>query len=146
MGCGYSKSESSSVVGETAEIGDQTEERGAATGLNIKGSDYNGRLVRSEGAVAYTFPKSKYSIQFAYVSQRGYYPDDPDKLNQDAFFCQTGFAGDPEQALFGVFDGHGEYGTECSGYCRDKVRADLVVLWRSRAQSAPPWRALQSAP
>lgn len=34
----------------------------------------------------------------------------------------THFGGEPDQAFFGVFDGHGEYGTQCSQFAKDKVR------------------------
>ena len=88
--------------------------------LNAK--DYKSRLTSSEGAQTLFFPSSGYTIRFAYVTQRGYYPDAPDKANQDSLCMHPQFGGDMEQALFGVFDGHGEYGTQCSQFAREKVR------------------------
>lgn len=45
----------------------------------------------------------------------------PDKANQDAYAISTNFAQKDSNALFGVFDGHGEYGDQCSGFVRDKL-------------------------
>jgi serine/threonine protein phosphatase PrpC len=42
-------------------------------------------------------------------------------LPQDSFCVHTAFNGDAEQHLFGVFDGHGDCGTLCSQFARDKV-------------------------
>jgi hypothetical protein len=84
--------------------------------------EYKERLVTSEGTQSVTLPRSGYTIRYAYVSQRGYYPDSPDKANQDSFCVHTSFNGDPEQHLFGVFDGHGDCGTQSSQFARDKVR------------------------
>ena len=83
----------------------------------------------------YHFPKADYTLRYAFVSQRGYYPDALDKPNQDAFDRRTAFGSDKTQALFGVFDGHGESGTQCAQYVRDKVRA-LLQLGRLRARCA----------
>lgn len=89
--------------------------------LNAK--DYKSRLSSSEGTQSLYFPSCGYTIRYAYVTQRGYYPDAPDKANQDSLCSHPQFGGDMEQALFGVFDGHGEYGTQCSQFAREKVRA-----------------------
>ena len=88
--------------------------------LNAK--DYKSRLSSSEGTQSLYFPSCGYTIRYAYVTQRGYYPDAPDKANQDSLCSHPQFGGDMEQALFGVFDGHGEYGTQCAQFARDKVR------------------------
>ncbi|KAF8060315.1 protein phosphatase 2C [Scenedesmus sp. PABB004] len=89
--------------------------------------EYKARLVTSEGTQCVTLPRSGYTIRYAYVSQRGYYPDSPDKPNQDSFCVHTSFNGDPEQHLFGVFDGHGDAGTLSSQFARDKVPLNLLA-------------------
>jgi hypothetical protein len=89
----------------------------------LTAKEYKERLVTSEGTQTVYLPESKYSIRYAYVSQRGYYPDSPDKLNQDAFCVHTYFGGEAEQHFFGVFDGHGEHGTQAALFARDRVRA-----------------------
>lgn len=97
------------------------------TGGPLTAKDYKERLVSSEGTQTVFMPQSGYTIRYAYVSQRGYYPDAPSKANQDSFCVHTYFGGDPEQCFFGVFDGHGEYGTQCSQFARDKVRPRRVA-------------------
>eukprot|EP00879_Flechtneria_rotunda_P007816 GHRR01008191.1.p1 GENE.GHRR01008191.1~~GHRR01008191.1.p1 ORF type:complete len:736 (+),score=253.14 GHRR01008191.1:238-2445(+) len=92
----------------------------------LTAKEYKERLVTSEGTQSVHLPRSGYTIRYAFVSQRGYYPDSPDKQNQDSFCVHTSFNGDPEQLLFGVFDGHGEAGTQCSQFARDKVPLNLV--------------------
>lgn len=87
--------------------------------LNPK--EYKERLDTSNGTISYTLPSSGFSIRYAYVSQRGYYPDAPHKVNQDAYYVETCFNGDSEQLFFGVFDGHGEFGTQCAQFARSRV-------------------------
>ena len=94
--------------------------------LNAK--EYKSRLSSSEGTQSLYFPSSGYTIRYAFVTQRGYYPDAPDKANQDSLCMHPQFGGDMEQALFGVFDGHGEYGTQCSQFAREKVCSGWHVL------------------
>ena len=62
-----------------------------------------------------------YQLRFAYVSQRGYYPDDLEKENQDSFAVHPNFDNNTNVHMFGVFDGHGQNGTPCSHYARDNV-------------------------
>merc|ERR1719293_551916 len=44
-------------------------------------------------------------VRYAYVSQRGYYPDDLEKANQDAYAIEK--IGNGNDYFLGVFDGHG---------------------------------------
>lgn len=88
----------------------------------LTAKEYKERLTTSDGTQTVYLPESRYSIRYAYVSQRGYYPDSPDKLNQDAFCVHTYFGGEGEQHFFGVFDGHGEFGTQAAQFARDRVR------------------------
>lgn len=61
-------------------------------------------------------------IRYAYYSQKGYYPDQPDKANQDAYSVIEKFGGkDSNDAFFAVYDGHGELGDQCAQYARDKM-------------------------
>jgi len=43
------------------------------------------------------------------------------RIVQDAVCAYRRFAGDPEQVFFGVFDGHGQHGTPCAQFAKDKV-------------------------
>ena len=70
-----------------------------------------------------------YKLRYAWVSQRGFYPDEPDKANQDAHVEVENFCaeqGVEDMHLFGVFDGHGKTGTECAQWARDQVPLELA--------------------
>ena len=84
-------------------------------------AEYSSRVVTSEGTRTISIDKYGYKIRYAYVSQRGYYPESLDKSNQDALCVHNDFCDMPERHFFGVFDGHGEHGTACSEYARDNV-------------------------
>ena len=62
------------------------------------------------------------SFRYAWVSQRGYYPESPDKDNQDCYVISPSFGPTSEQqAFFGIFDGHGKDGHHCARFARDHV-------------------------
>ncbi|KAL7444864.1 hypothetical protein ACHAXM_009689, partial [Skeletonema potamos] len=61
------------------------------------------------------------SVRYAYLSQRGYYPDDPNKANQDSYSVTHNFIGTDSDAFFGVYDGHGRDGDKCSQFVRDNL-------------------------
>ena len=67
-------------------------------------------------------------VEYACVSKCGYYPDEPTHTVQDSFtLCESKFVrnGVSSSGLYmAVYDGHGEYGGECSRFCRDFVRSD----------------------
>eukprot|EP00271_Cylindrocystis_brebissonii_P007875 TRINITY_DN21773_c0_g1_i1.p1 TRINITY_DN21773_c0_g1~~TRINITY_DN21773_c0_g1_i1.p1 ORF type:complete len:1072 (+),score=201.86 TRINITY_DN21773_c0_g1_i1:1144-4359(+) len=71
-------------------------------------------------------PGGGYQIRFSTLSKRGYYPEAPDKANQDSFYVGSSFGGSADDHLFGVYDGHGENGTPCSQFARDKVAENLL--------------------
>lgn len=73
-------------------------------------------------------------IRYAYLSQRGYYPDDPHKANQDAFSITRDFCGQKTDALLGVYDGHGRDGDRCAQFARDKL-PELVEKFVMRSKS-----------
>ncbi|KAH8499875.1 hypothetical protein H0E87_015205 [Populus deltoides] len=66
-------------------------------------------------------PSRNYELQYSVLTQRGYYPDSPDKENQDSFCIRKQVQGNPNVHFFGVFDGHGHYGTECSKFVKDRL-------------------------
>ena len=65
-------------------------------------------------------------LRYAYLSQRGYYPDDPHKPNQDAFYFADKFANQASDAFFAVYDGHGRDGDLCAQFARDKMPGYLT--------------------
>jgi serine/threonine protein phosphatase PrpC/CRP-like cAMP-binding protein len=61
-------------------------------------------------------------MRYAFLSQRGYYPDDPHKPNQDAYSITDHFGDSRSQdAFFAVYDGHGRDGDLCAQFARDKM-------------------------
>ena len=78
-----------------------------------------------------TFPFGSYKVRYAWVSQRGYYPDDLDKANQDAFDVKECFADSEDMAFFGVFDGHGSTGDFCAQYTRDALVPELEKMFKA---------------
>jgi hypothetical protein len=131
MGCGGSKPTSNEKPHSSKYLANPAQGPDTFGGYDLPSTgpltakQYKERLSTSEGTLSVTLPVSGYTIRYAYVSQRGFYPDSPDKANQDSYAVHTCFHGDPEQHFFGVFDGHGEWGTQCSQFARDKVR-----VWR----------------
>ena len=57
-------------------------------------------------------------MQYAHWTQRGYYPDDPHKENQDEFSITEQFAGRDKDALMVVYDGHGKKGHDCARFAK----------------------------
>jgi serine/threonine protein phosphatase PrpC len=55
-------------------------------------------------------------VRWATASQRGYYPFEPDKPNQDASKSQVGIVNEGNLHWFSVFDGHGPDGHKCAEY------------------------------
>ncbi|KAK6913847.1 PPM-type phosphatase-like domain [Dillenia turbinata] len=63
----------------------------------------------------------RFRLEYSVLTQRGYYPDSQDKENQDSFSIRTQLQGNPNLHFFGVFDGHGQFGTQCSNFVKDKL-------------------------
>lgn len=70
--------------------------------------------------------KPPITLRYGWLCQRGLYPDDPDKENQDSFKIIPAFDGEERTILMGVFDGHGEYGDDCSRFVRDNIEEYLI--------------------
>jgi serine/threonine protein phosphatase PrpC len=60
-------------------------------------------------------------VRWATASQRGYYPFEPDKPNQDASKSQAGIANEGTLHWFSVFDGHGPDGHKCAKYATEHI-------------------------
>ncbi|CAI0390200.1 unnamed protein product [Linum tenue] len=85
-----------------------------------------------------------YELRYSYLSQRGYYPDALDKANQDSFCIHTPFGtgasggagGDfDDDHFFAVFDGHGEYGAQCSQFVKRRLCENLLRGGKLRADA-----------
>ncbi|XP_071698008.1 probable protein phosphatase 2C 35 isoform X2 [Rutidosis leptorrhynchoides] len=66
-------------------------------------------------------PSHNYKLECAVLTRRGYYPDSPNKENQDCFCIKTSIQGNPNVHFFGVFDGHGHTGKQCSNFVNNRL-------------------------
>ena len=87
--------------------------------------EVNARIQCSDKPTLYNFPAKGLTLRYAYLSQRGYYPEDLYKANQDAFKIIPKFNGKAETMFMGVFDGHGSDGDSCSYFVRDNIEKHL---------------------
>ena len=76
------------------------------------------------------FTHSGITFKYAWASQRGYYPDSPDKENQDSYSILPSVteksSESPNVAFFGVYDGHGNDGHLSSLYAKNQV--NFVIM------------------
>ena len=79
------------------------------------------RVEASKETELYHFPGVGLTLKVAYVSQRGYYPDNLNKLNQDSSCLLPNFCQKSHRMFLGVFDGHGEMGTACSKFAQQQI-------------------------
>ncbi|KAL3532502.1 hypothetical protein ACH5RR_006023 [Cinchona calisaya] len=90
-------------------------------------SRVSAQFLPPEGSRTVEVPSGNYELRYSFLSQRGYYPDALDKVNQDSFCIHTPFGISPDDHFFGVFDGHGEFGAQCSQFVKRKLCENL--LW-----------------
>ena len=113
-----------SVVTFAGAVGDEDSMDKVAKKIGQSGPltslEYSRRIVSSEGVLETPVPSANFSLRVAYVSQRGYYPESLNKANQDAFCYHTRLGGSSD-VFAGVFDGHGEHGTPCAEFAKDKI-------------------------
>ena len=92
----------------------------AVDGSPLTKAEVRERIVCSKEAELFTIGKTKegvsdITLRYAYLCQRGYYPEDLYKANQDAYKISTQWPQDKQpQIFFGIFDGHGSEGDACS--------------------------------
>ncbi|KAK2646816.1 hypothetical protein Ddye_022011 [Dipteronia dyeriana] len=87
-------------------------------------------------------PSHNFKLEYSFLTQRGYYPDSPDKENQDSFCIKTQLQGNPNVHFFGVFDGHGQFGTQCSTFVQQRL---VEILANDLTLLDDPVRAYNSA-
>jgi len=124
MGCGGS-SAAKDVEGGGGGGGDEGNMDDDAEYNPLTEEEVNARIVCSTKADLFPLGDSKFTLRYAYLSQRGYYPEDLYKANQDAFKVVPKFNGNKNEIFFGVFDGHGVDGDSCSYFVRDNIEAEL---------------------
>ncbi|XP_042038745.1 protein phosphatase 2C and cyclic nucleotide-binding/kinase domain-containing protein-like isoform X2 [Salvia splendens] len=89
-------------------------------------SRVSAQFLPPDGSKYVKVPSGEYELHYSFLSQRGYYPDALDKANQDSFCIHAPFGTSPDDHFFGVFDGHGEYGTQCSQFVKHKLCENLL--------------------
>ncbi|XP_019107006.1 protein phosphatase 2C and cyclic nucleotide-binding/kinase domain-containing protein isoform X3 [Beta vulgaris subsp. vulgaris] len=89
-------------------------------------SRVSAQFIPPDGGKTVRVPSENYEMRYSFLSQRGYYPDALDKANQDSFCIHTPFGTDANDHFFGVFDGHGEFGAECSQFVKRKLCENLL--------------------
>ncbi|KAL9267916.1 phosphatase 2C and cyclic nucleotide-binding/kinase domain-containing protein [Drosera capensis] len=89
-------------------------------------SRVSSQFLGADGSKTVKVPSGNYELKYSFLTQRGYYPDALDKANQDSFCIHTPFGTEPNDHFFGVFDGHGEFGTECSQFVKHKLCENLL--------------------
>uniref|UniRef100_A0A0E0ND42 protein-serine/threonine phosphatase n=1 Tax=Oryza rufipogon TaxID=4529 RepID=A0A0E0ND42_ORYRU len=99
--------------------------RDSNVGIN-RLSRVSSQFLPSEGSRKVRIPLGNYDLRYSYLSQRGYYPESLDKPNQDSFCIHTPFGTSPDDHFFGVFDGHGEYGAQCSQFVKRRLCENLL--------------------
>ncbi|KAJ7969566.1 putative Protein phosphatase 2c [Quillaja saponaria] len=89
-------------------------------------SRVSAQFLPPDGSRTVMVPSGNYELRYSFLSQRGYYPDALDKANQDSFCIHTPFGTKPDDHFFGVFDGHGEFGAQCSQFVKRKLCENLL--------------------
>lgn len=89
-------------------------------------SRVSAQFLPADGSKVVKVPSGAYELRYSFLSQRGYYPDALDKANQDSFCIHTPFGTSLDDHFFGVFDGHGEYGAQCSQFVKHKLCENLL--------------------
>lgn len=89
-------------------------------------SRVSAQFLPPEGSRIVKVPSGKFELRYSFLSQRGYYPDALDKANQDSFCIHTPFGTSSDDHFFGVFDGHGEFGAQCSQFVKRKLCENLL--------------------
>lgn len=111
MGCGVSK-QLQSVADDSAAMRRRGPRASMVAGKVEHIADPSAkeaqRVVTSNGTVTLPASSAGYTLRYAYVSQRGYYPDSPDKTNQDAV-CTAENLGDSSGAAWREYRHHCRY-------------------------------------
>ncbi|KAJ0405767.1 hypothetical protein P43SY_003617 [Pythium insidiosum] len=125
MGCGASLLHRAEPA--EAKVAPLSGDRAKAPRSPLTKDQINSRIVCSPKAVVAKVT-NRLTIQYAFVSQRGYYPDALDKPNQDAYTVIPSFNGDDSKMYFGVFDGHGTTGDLCSTFAKKECPERLIKI------------------
>ena len=90
-----------------------------STKTNNYYNDYITKTIKQQ------LPRIKVS-KYSYHSKKGVSLN-TNKVNQDSFFTCLKINGNPNQHLFGVADGHGQFGKEISNLIKDYLPSNLHI-------------------
>ncbi|KAI3885746.1 hypothetical protein MKX03_024019 [Papaver bracteatum] len=116
---------SDSDEGESEDQFNQLQNNDSEVGIT-RLSRVSSQFLPPDGSRTVKVPSENYDLKYSYLSQRGFYPEALDKANQDSFCIHTPFGTNPDDHFFGVFDGHGEFGAQCSQFTKRKVCENLL--------------------
>jgi serine/threonine protein phosphatase PrpC len=71
------------------------------------------------------------------VTKKGYVPYNVGKTNQDSYFVRSKLFGEDRFSLYGVCDGHGEFGHHVSAFVKDKLPSVLEELGKDALLENP---------
>ncbi|KAK8583708.1 hypothetical protein V6N13_109105 [Hibiscus sabdariffa] len=86
-------------------------------------------------------PSHNFTLQCSTLTQHGYYPDTVERENQDSSCIKPQIQGNPNVHFFGVFDGHGQFGAQCSNFVNDRL---IEMLSSDSKLLDDPWKAYNS--
>ncbi|KAA8548551.1 hypothetical protein F0562_000182 [Nyssa sinensis] len=117
----------------------------SSDGHNGQSSIYQGHgkhILANRSIDIVPIPAHNFRLEYTVLTQRGYYPDYPDKENEDNFCIRTNIQGNPNVHFFGVFDGHGRFGAQCSNFVKNKL---VEILSNDPKLLEDPGKAQKSA-
>ena len=142
MGCSASKDpgtpgmDASRHGGRQADAAKEPPSEPSPAAGPLTSADIQGRHTGTAGTQVYELGNGT-RLRYAVLSQRGYYPEDLHKANQDQFKVVEAFDAVPGDILLSVFDGHGKDGDKVSAYARDRIEKELIhQLKKAGATSA----------
>ncbi|XP_022749017.1 probable protein phosphatase 2C 35 [Durio zibethinus] len=104
---------------------------------------YNNKHILTQRSLeSVPVPSHNLTLQYSILTQRGYYPVAVETENEDSFCIKTQIQGKPNVHFFGVFDGHGEFGAQCSNFVKNRL---VEILSSDSALLDDPLKAYTSA-
>lgn len=94
-----------------------------------KDSPYNGQgkhIIVDRSVEPVLVPSHNFELDYTVLTQRGYYPDNLNKENQDTYCVRMCMQGNPNVHFFGVFDGHGQTGGQCAKFVKSRLVENLL--------------------
>jgi len=73
-------------------------------------------------------PKQDKLLRIAHHTKKGFVPYNQDKVNQDRYLVRHTLQNDPGLSIFGVFDGHGEFGHTVAEFVKVNLPVYLEQL------------------